>query len=117
MCNEALEVGPFDPTVWNYRSNVHLKLAYPELAFTDAARGLQLLDDKRLAGATLAENERLDSLLFKIDTLYSCLLAAEGLKTPPTALHCVERLLTNSHLLSAEALETLRQNNNHSKER
>ncbi|CAF1309127.1 unnamed protein product, partial [Didymodactylos carnosus] len=56
LYTQALALDPFDAKLWNYRSNAHMKLGYPELAFTDAARGLQLLDDS-LARTTLSQND------------------------------------------------------------
>ncbi|CAF1074025.1 unnamed protein product [Adineta steineri] len=106
LINQTLALDPFDAKLWNYRSIAHLKLGYPELAFTDAARGVQLLDDK-LAKTTLSIDDRNDSVFLKLDILYSCLLAAESLNSFETALHFIRRLLTNAHLLSDEARRTL----------
>jgi tetratricopeptide (TPR) repeat protein len=106
LYTQALAMDPFDATLWNYRSNAHMKLGYPELAFTDAARGLQLLDDK-LAKTTLSQEDRNFSIFMKIDVLYSCLIAAESLHTFQTTLHVIARLLTNSHLLSDEARQII----------
>lgn len=106
LITEALLLDPFNPLLWNFRSNAHLKLGYPELAFTDAARGLQLLDDQ-LAKTTTSVQDRNSSVLQKVDVLYSCVLAAEDLNVFQTGLHFIDRLLTNSHLLSAEARDTI----------
>ncbi len=106
LYTQALALYPFDARLWNHRSNAHLKLGHAELAFTDAARGLQLLDDN-LAKTTLSLEDRNFSIFLKIDVLFSCLLAAENLNTFQTALHFVNRLLTNQHLLSDEARQTI----------
>ncbi|CAF1051959.1 unnamed protein product [Rotaria magnacalcarata] len=106
LYTQGLKLDPFDATLWNYRSNAHMKLQHPELAFTDAARGLQLLDDK-LAKTNLSPEDRNFSVFMKIDLLFSCLLAAENLDICQTALKYIDRLLTNSHLLSNEARQTI----------
>ncbi|CAF3406858.1 unnamed protein product [Rotaria socialis] len=106
LYTQGLKLDPFDATLWNYRSNVHMKLQHPELAFTDAARGLKLLDDK-LAQTNLSLPDRNFSVFMKIDLLFSCLLAAENLNICETALQFIDRLLTNSHLLSNEARQTI----------
>ncbi|UJR06794.1 hypothetical protein I4U23_011081 [Adineta vaga] len=106
LYTQALTLDPFDARIWNHRSNTHLKLGYPELAFTDAARGLQILDDK-LAKKTLSREDRNDCVFLKLDVLYTCLLATEALNTFQMALQYINRLLANSHLLSNEVHKTV----------
>ncbi|CAF1256068.1 unnamed protein product [Adineta ricciae] len=101
LYTQLLALYPFDARMWHHRSNTHLKLRYPELAFTDAARGLQLLDDT-LAKKTLSRDDQNDAVLLRLDVLYTCLLTAEALNSFQMALQYIDRLLANVHLLSSE---------------
>jgi len=89
---------PYDLKLWNYRASVHLKLGYPELSFADAARCLQLVD-KKLPETKISDDDYAYLVIMKVDALYSCFLAAEGLDSPNAMLYYIERLLKNAHLL------------------
>ncbi|CAF1256160.1 unnamed protein product [Adineta ricciae] len=106
LYTQLLASDPFDARMWHHRSNAHLKLGYPELAFTDAVRGLQLLDDT-LAKKTLSREDQNDAVLLRLDVLYTCLLTAEALNSFQMALQYIDRLLANVHLLSSDACKVV----------
>ena len=88
---EALLSNPFNTKLWNDRAFTHLKLEYPELALSDAARCLMLLYAE---GAKIEISDPEGLLGSMIKAQYYCSLALEDLHNFEIALEFVEQILT-----------------------